>query len=201
MDKSNLFLPNNFVLLTINAFDEIVGKMGMVTVIKQAKLDFLLEAYPPDDGAKEFDFADYSALLSALEDIYGARGARVLSIRAGRLGFRHFIDSSIGDINDFIDPELPEENRLQILLESLAEMYNEISDFKCSVQMTSEGISFINSTCPVCWGRKQDTPGCNVTLGILMEAVMMISENYKIEQVSSISCGSPSCDFMITKAA
>jgi predicted hydrocarbon binding protein len=201
MDKSNLFLPNNFVLLTINAFDEIVGKMGMVTAIKQAGLDNLLEAYPPDDAAKEFDFADYATLISGFEDIYGARGARVLSIRAGRLAFRHFIDSSIGDINDFIDPELPEENRLQILLESLAEMYSETSDFKCSVQANPEGILFINNTCPICWGRKQDSPGCNVTLGILMEAVAMISEKYKIEQTTSISCGAPSCDFMITKAA
>ncbi|MEO0565950.1 MAG: 4-vinyl reductase, partial [Chloroflexota bacterium] len=86
-EKSGYYYPNKFALITIEAMEEVMGKNGLNAILQLAKLPELIDNYPPDNLDKGFDFADYTALNVALEEMYGPRGGRGLALRAGRATF------------------------------------------------------------------------------------------------------------------
>ena len=56
----------------------------MNALLRLASLSTLIDKYPPANMVERgFYFADYTAILLALEDLYDPRGGRGLAIRAG----------------------------------------------------------------------------------------------------------------------
>ena len=84
---SGLYYPNKFALITLDAFEQVMGKNGLNAILNLAHLSQLIDNYPPDNLNKEFDFAYYTAINIALEEMYGPRGGRGLALRAGRALF------------------------------------------------------------------------------------------------------------------
>src|SRR3989337_4473513 len=82
--KSGYFYANKFALIMIKAIEDVMGKNGLNAILNLAHLPQLIDNYPPGSLAKEFDFADVSAINQALEEMYGPRGGRGLALRAGR---------------------------------------------------------------------------------------------------------------------
>src|SRR5512136_3176231 len=82
--KSGYYYPNKMARIFVLAMEEIMGKNGLNAILNMAKLSNLIDNYPPDNLDKQFDFADFSALNLALEEMYGTRGGRGLALRAGR---------------------------------------------------------------------------------------------------------------------
>ena len=87
VEKSGFYYPNKFALITIKAMEEIMGRNGLNAILNLGGLSELVDNYPPDNLEKEFDFADFTALNMALEEMYGPRGGRGLALRAGRATF------------------------------------------------------------------------------------------------------------------
>ena len=85
--KSGLYYPNKFAHITLKALEDVMGKNGLNAILNLANLSFLIDNYPPDNLERQFDFADYSSIWGALEDLYGPRGGRGLALRAGRATF------------------------------------------------------------------------------------------------------------------
>ena len=85
-EKSGLYYPNKFARITVMAMEEIMGTNGLNAILNLSGLSYLIGNYPPDNLEKGFDFADFTALNVALEDMYGPRGGRGLARRryAGR---------------------------------------------------------------------------------------------------------------------
>ena len=67
--KSGLHYPNRFARITILAMEEVMGKNGLNAILNMANLQRLIDNYPPEDLERQFDFADYSALHAALEEM------------------------------------------------------------------------------------------------------------------------------------
>jgi len=84
---SGLYYPNKMTRIFLLAMEEIMGKNGLNAVLNMSKLPELIDNYPPDDLGKEFDFAKFTALNAALEEMYGPRGGRGTR-SAGRLQCR-----------------------------------------------------------------------------------------------------------------
>ena len=82
--KSGLYYPNKFGRLTILSLEDVMGRNGVNAILNLANLPNLMENLPPDNLEKAFDFADVSAIMGALEEMYGPRGGRGLALRAGR---------------------------------------------------------------------------------------------------------------------
>jgi len=87
--KSGLYYPNKPALIIILALENVMGKNGLNAILNMAGLSYLIGNYPPDNLRREFDFADISALMQALEDMYGPRFERLWPHGGhGRPGFQ-----------------------------------------------------------------------------------------------------------------
>ena len=83
VQKSGLYYPNKFGLITLKSLEEVMGKNGLNAILNLAGLNNYIDSYPPDNLDKGFDFAELSAIGTGLEEMYGPRGGRGLALRAG----------------------------------------------------------------------------------------------------------------------
>ena len=66
MQPSGHLYTNMIVRYTLEAMEEIMGRNGLNAILNLAGLSHLIDNYPPANLEKEFDFADFSALMGAL---------------------------------------------------------------------------------------------------------------------------------------
>lgn len=92
--KSGFYYPNKFARITLEAMQDVMGDNGLRAILHLAGLSELIDNFPPDNLDKEFDFADYTAINVALDEMYGPRGARGLALRAGRATFAQGLRAS-----------------------------------------------------------------------------------------------------------
>jgi hypothetical protein len=72
--KSGLYYPNKIARIAIQALEDVMGKNGLNAILNLANLTELIDHYPPNNLDRQFDFADFSAMVGALEEMYGPRG-------------------------------------------------------------------------------------------------------------------------------
>ena len=202
-DKSGFYYPNKGGRISLIALEEVMGKNGINAVLNMAKLSHFIDNYPPDDLKREFDFADFGALNQALEDMYGPRGARGLSMRMGRAAFAHVIRDfgSMVGMADLAFKVLPLSTKLKVGVRAMAETFTKISDQTSRVEEDQEKFIYIIERCPVCWGRKTDRPVCFQAAGLLKEGLHWVSggKEFKVEETLCIAKGDPTCTFIIKK--
>jgi len=107
--KSGFYYPNKFGLIMINALEDVMGKNGVNAILNLAGLSHYIDNPLPDNLEKGFDFAEIAAINQALEDMYGPRGGRGLSLRLGRAMFsdglkNRFIDTEVDNIDTKLRP-------------------------------------------------------------------------------------------------
>jgi hypothetical protein len=83
LEPSGLYYPNRFARLFFLAMEDVMGKHGLNSVLSIANLDAYIDQPPPDNMARQFDFAYMAALSEALENMYGTRGGRGIALRFG----------------------------------------------------------------------------------------------------------------------
>ena len=83
VEKSGLYYPNKMSRIYLMAMEEVMGANGIKAVLNLAKVPELIDNYPPNNLAREFDFADFGTIGNAIEEMYGPRGGRGLALRAG----------------------------------------------------------------------------------------------------------------------
>ena len=202
--KSGYFYANKFALIMLEALEDVVGKNGLNAVLNLANLSNLIDHYPPKNLAKEFDFADVSAINQAVGEMYGERGGRGLALRAGRATFDEEL-RSFGALAGTSDQEfqmLPVQAKLRVGLPALAKIFSAISDQLCTVEERDEFYVYTIHRCPVCWGRQSpDHPVCFSVVGLLEEGVKWISggHEFQIHESDCLAMGAEACRFLIHK--
>ncbi|GAP22314.1 hypothetical protein [Leptolinea tardivitalis] len=198
---SGLYYPNKFIRIFLLSLEDVAGQNGVKAILNMAGQSNLIGNYPPDNMEGEFDFSHYSMINAALNDLYGSKGARILSLRAGNAVF----SESIGDLGNVLDTnsESYQSKSLEEKIEfGLALVRSVISGKKeTSIPRTEDGC-FLYSVqhCPVCWGRTTSAPECFLTAGLL-QAVVRWSTNgldFPVTQVKAHSCGDATCDYVIS---
>ncbi len=202
-DKSGFYYPNKGGRISLIALEEVMGKNGINAILNMAKLSHFIDDYPPDDLKREFDFADFGALNQALEDMYGPRGARGLSLRMGRAAFAYVIRDfgSMVGMADLAFKVLPLRTKLKVGVIAMAETFSKISDQTTRVEEDKEKFIYNIERCPVCWGRKTAKPVCFQAIGLLQEGLRWVSggKNFRVEENLCIAKGDPTCTFFIEK--
>ena len=202
-DKSGFYYPNKGGRISLIALEEVMGKNGINAILNMAKLGHFIDDYPPDNLKREFDFADFGALNQALEDMYGPRGARGLSLRMGRAAFAHVIRDfgSMVGMADLAFKVLPLRTKLKVGVIAMAETFSKISDQTTRVEEDKEKFIYSIERCPVCWGRKTAKPVCFQAIGLLQEGLRWVSggKNFRVEETLCIAKGDPTCTFFIEK--
>lgn len=172
-----LYYPNRFARIIIDALEEVMGKNGLHAVLRLANLEKYIQERPPNNLEKEFPFSEFTALQSALEEMYGPRGGRGLAIRAGRATFENGakgVGALIG-IGDLAFRVLPLNSKLKIGLPALARIFSQFSDQVSEVSDEGDHFVYTLQQCPMCWNRTADHPICYFGLGLLQEALQWVS--------------------------
>ncbi len=202
-EKSGLYYPNKIGRIYLEAMEEVMGKGGINAVLNLAKLSHMIDNYPPNNLAKELDFADFSAINAAIEEMYGPRGGRGLALRAGRASFAQGLSDfgALIGVSELAFKVIPLGTKLKVGLRAMAETFSTFSDQKSYVTEEEERFVYTIEVCPVCWGRTADHPVCYAATGLLQEGLRWLSggKDFRVEQFHCHAMGHDTCDFAIYK--
>jgi hypothetical protein len=202
-EKSGFYYPNKFARITIEALEEVMGKNGLNAILHLAGLPELINNYPADNLEKQFDFAYFTALCVALEEMYGPRGGRGLALRAGRATFADALRGfgALAGVGDLAFKVLPLAAKLKIGLPAMANIFTQFSDQISNVHDEGEKYTYTLERCPMCWNRKSDRPVCYVGQGLLQEGLRWVSggHEFKVDLASCIACGDDMGRYVIYK--
>lgn len=197
-----LHYPNKIGRLCLLSLEEVMGPNGVKALLRLGGLTDYIESYPPNDLKKEFPFEAIAALETALQTMYGPRGARGLELRAGRVAFTLGL-KEFGPLLGMADLALklmPVTMKLKIVLNATAQTFDRFSDQASHVE--EERTKFVYHITKDPSSLRSD-PGLNfyIARGILEEATAWVSggRRFSVEQVSSIALGAPSTSFDILK--
>ncbi len=202
-EKSNFYYPNKFARITIEALEEVMGKNGLNAILNLAGLSEHINNYPPDNLEKEFDFAYFTALCIALEDMYGPRGGRGLALRAGRATFADALRGfgALAGVGDLAFKVLPLAAKLKIGIPAMANIFTQFSDQVSNVHEEGDKFIYTLERCPMCWNRKADRPVCYVGQGLLQEGLRWVSggHEFKVDLATCIAKGDDMGRYIIYK--
>ena len=186
------------------ALEDVMGRNGVNATLNLSKLSHLVNNYPPNNLDLGFSFEELSGIVKALEDMYGPRGGRSLSIRAGRAGFKYALKDfgALLGIADLAFRLLPLGMKLRVGLNAMADTFNNFTDQRVQIKEEPERFLYIIERCPVCWGRRSTIPCCHAATGLLQETVSWISggKDFEIVEISCIAVGDDTCTFTLSKA-
>src|SRR5689334_9358796 len=202
--KSGYYYPNKFARITIEAMEEIMGTNGLNAILNLAQLSNLVGNYPPDNLEKGFDFADFTALNVALEEMYGPRGGRGLALRAGRATFADALKNfgALAGAGDLAFKVLPLQAKMRIGIPAMAKIFTQVSDQHSTVEEHENEFVYTIHKCPVCWGRTGvDKPACFIAVGLLQEGLKWVSggNEFRVNESKCIALGDGVCEFIIQK--
>lgn len=202
--KSGYYYANKIVLITLKALEEVMGKNGLNAILNLAHLPHLIDHYPPDNLEREFDFADFSAINKALEEMYGPRGGRGLALRAGRAAFADALRNfgALAGVGDLAFKVLPLQIKLRIGLPAMAKIFSQISDQYSTVEERENEFIYTIHRCPQCWGRSGlDKPVCYIGAGLLQEGLKWVSggNEFRVHETKCIAMGDKVCEYTIQK--
>jgi predicted hydrocarbon binding protein len=202
--KSEYYYANKIVLITMKALEEVMGKNGLNAILNLAHLPHLIDNLPPDNLEREFNFADFSALNLALEEMYGPRGGRGLALRAGRAAFADALRNfgALAGAGDLAFKVLPLQAKMRIGIPAMARIFSQISDQLSTVEERENEFIYTIHRCPVCWGRKDvDKPVCFIAAGLLQEGLKWVSggNEFRVNESKCCAMGDEVCEFVIQK--
>jgi hypothetical protein len=201
--KSGLHYPNQIVRIYYQTIEEIMGKNGLGAVMKLAHLNSQADDFPPDNLNAEFDFADYSSLHGALDELYGARGGRTLALRAARAAFRQGL-GSVGPLTGASNPAFKDLSlavKLKFGLLAMAVSFSQISDQRAEVEDANEAFYYSMAPCPVCWGRTSSAPICHSAAAQIEEGLRYLSggRDFRVIEDRCLAKGDAACRFVVPK--
>ena len=202
--KSGYYYPNKAGRIIIESLVNVMGKNGLNAILNLAHLSNLIDHYPHDNLAREFDFADVSAINQALEEMYGPRGGRGLALRAGRATFADVLRNfgALAGVGDLAFRVLPLQAKMRVGVPVMAKIFSQISDQHSTVEEAENEFIYTIHRCPVCWGRSGlDKPVCYIAVGLLQEGLKWLSggSEFRVNESQCIAMGDPKCIFIIQK--
>ncbi len=202
--ESGYYNSNKFARIFLESLREILGKNGLSTILNYSKMSALVDHLPPDNLEKAFDFAHFSMINQAMEDIYGLRGGRGIALRIGRTTFADVLKDygALAGVGDLAFRVLPLHKKMKIGLLAMARIFSEKSDQISTVHDGVDSFIYAVERCPVCWGRKVDENAvCYYLVGLLQEGLQWISggKEFQIHETKCIALGHDICEFTIPK--
>lgn len=202
-DGASHFFANKLGRIALLALEEVAGREGLRVILSSARMHDRLDDYPHNNFAPEFPFEELSAILRAMEELHGPRTGRRLARRMGRACFR----IGAADMRpvlgaaDLLFRILPLQMRFRIGFEVLAHVLTRFSDQVVELDEDERNFIWITHRCGVCWGRTTEGPCCDLTVGLLEEALYWLGggADFFIEESACIAAGDPTCIIRIGK--
>jgi predicted hydrocarbon binding protein len=191
------------VRLLLQSLEEVLGRSGLQAVLNLAKLRYLINSYPPDNLERPFTLSEVSAVLRALDEMYGPRAGRGLALRAGRAYFKYGLkefglEQTLAEQGFRLQPL---HQKLRLVVEAGAVVVNRQIGQQAEVSDQDGKLTWRMAPCPECWGRRTAEPCCYLAVGALQEAVYWAShgKNFEVEETACVAQGDPACTIVIDK--
>ena len=204
-------IPSLLMNILITQVEEMMGRRSLLTLLRQAELTDYADHIPPLDETPSITVARYSSFLALIYDIFGARGAKPIFLRGGRLGaaeIRRQRPTQFALAGTALKV-LPAAKRMQFILSRLAEQGQDL--YGTTHTLHDEGDSFIVEmpTCPYCseirrrsiaQNKPVTKPVCHIPLAVIDEMVEWITGGkHLVEETECVATGAPACRFRVTK--
>jgi len=194
---------NKFGRITLLALEEVTGKHGVNAVLNLAHLSHFINAYPPSDLERKFDFSYTSSLMGALEEMYGVRGGRVFALRAGKATFDDLLSNygAMAGVTDLAFRLIPLPIKVKIGLSAMARVFSQTSDQLSKLEDKGDHYLYTIQRCPACWGHQTEIPSCYLMAGILLAGLKWVSggHDFRVVETRCIALGDEACEFTIPK--
>jgi predicted hydrocarbon binding protein len=202
--KSGYYYPNKAARITLESLLNVMGKNGLNAILNLAHLPQLIDNFPPNNLDKEFDFADFTAINWALEEMYGPRGGRGLALRAGRATFDDVLKNfgALAGVGDLAFRVLPLQAKMRVGVPVMAKIFSQISDQHSTVEEADHEFIYTIHRCPQCWSRKGlDKPVCYMGIGLLQAGLLWLSggNEFRVNESKCMAMGDTVCEYIIQK--
>ena len=205
LEPSGLYYSNRIARFFFRAMEVVLGRGGLEVLLSTSELDRYLAELPPDNLARQFDFADMAAVNEALEDAYGERGGRSMALRIGRAWIEAGLNS-FGAMAGMQHPafqNLPVEERARIGLQALADIFTRFSDQQTTLESDETYHWMFVDASPMAWGRNSETPVCHAITGLCQQTLNWATGGYEfhVQEVECESRGDERCVFRVNQTA
>ncbi len=194
-----------YVRWALLAAEEVIGKSGMVAVLRQIGLERLIDHYPPEvlQVTGGFTYNDYSNLNCGLLNFFG-RAGKSMTMRVGRISARHGIElqSDIyGLAKLIVSRMLPASTQIKLGLEAMQNGYRRLMPHvRLSIEDRGDKWAYITETCSSCAGKEATDHICWTFGGILQELLhWQTGKEFDIAEVQCRAQGGPVCVWEINK--
>ncbi len=188
--------------IVLEGVEEIIGRSGVQAVLNG---DEMARFYQPESAVavqgNGSPAPEVSAIQSSLEEIYGQRGGRGISLRAGRAAFKYLLRSygaalGLTGLNYRL---LPAPVRLKTGLEALVRLFSDLEGGPVAVEQAQTAWLWRSEACPFCRQRTTSEPACPFTVGLLQEFLAWNSGGkvYHVEETECRASGKAACLFRI----
>ncbi len=197
-------MPNDALRLLFMAIEDVMGPEGMKAVLRGAKLERYIGNYPPKNLELGVRFSEYGGAEQAVEDFYGARGARAMLLRVGRATFNYGMKEQsavLGLAGQALKAmPLPLTAKMRLLLDQMCAATNKTINQPARIEEDDEAFYWIFMHCMCSYRPKHASPCCYVSLGALTEAMKWLCDKqFDIQEMNCINLGSDTCRFRIPK--
>lgn len=197
------YYPNRMGRVLLQSVEDVVGRGGLLAVLRLAGLDQYQTSFPANNLDRMFPFEDVSGLMQGLDLLYGPRGGRMIALRTGRVAFRYglYEFGQVLGIADLTVRLLPWSIKLNQGASALAGLFNQFSDQIVRLEDTDDILYWHIERCPLCWDRQLTEPRCFAATGVLQEAMLWLSagKHFQVEQIACRAAGDTRCTFEIHK--
>jgi predicted hydrocarbon binding protein len=204
-------IPSLLLNILFGQVDEMMGHRSLIMLLRQADLSEYVDQVPPMNETPSVTVAAYSRLLANIYEIFGARGARPIFLRGGRLGAaemrrqRPAQFAVAGTALKF----LPAATRMRLVLERLSEQGEELYGTPHHLHEQDDAFVLEMLDCPYCadinrrrLAEAQPTtrPVCHIPLAVIEEMIEWATgQKHLVEETACIAMGDDACRFRVSR--
>ena len=204
-------IPSMFLNILLTQVDQTMGRRSLIMLLRQAGLSEYIDNFPPMDDTPSITVDEYSSLLANIYDIFGARGARPIFLRGGRLGaaeLRRQRPAQFAFAGTALKL-LREPKRMELILNKLAEEGEEMYGSTYDLHEEADAFFLEIGQCVYCaeitrrsqaQNKPVTKPVCHIPAAIVEEMMEWATgQKHLVEEVACIAQGAPACRFRVGK--
>lgn len=209
MDEKRI--PSMILNILMTQVDEMMGRRSLLMLLRQTGMVDYIDRLPPLDETPSITVTQYSDFIANIYEIFGARGARPIFLRGGRLGAQEIRAQRPAQfaLAGTALKLLPSGKRIQLVLSRLTEQGEDL--YGTPHHLRDQGDAFVLEMpgCPYCAeitrrSVSQNKPVtkavCHIPLAIIEEMVEWVTgQKHLVEETDCIAMGAPACRFRVAR--